>query len=98
MKNVNHLSNETLNCIRTNVRKFLANYPKLSQYRINKVIQIEIDNPQRWFSGNREETAEESIHNYYRAVGSETSTMNGAQMKFADLTELHLGIHLKDYV
>lgn len=98
MKNINHLSNETIAIIRTNVRKFLKSYPKLSQYRINKVIQIEIDNPQRWFSGNREETAEESIQNYYRAVGAETSTMNGAQMKFADLAELHLGIHLKNYV
>lgn len=98
MNNINHLSDETIACIRTNVRKFLKNYPKLSQYRINKVIQIETDNPQRWFSGNREETAEESIQNYYRAVGAETSMMNCAQMKFMDSVEMHCHIHLKDYV
>ena len=98
MKNINHLSDETIACIRTNVRKFLKSYPKLSQYRINKIIKTEIDNPKRWFSGNREETAEESIQNYYRAVGAETSSMNGAQMKFMDSVEMHCNIKLKDYV
>lgn len=98
MKNNNNLSNETIACIRTNVRKFLKDFKNLSKYMVNKIIKAEIDNPQRWFNGDRNETMEDSVRNYYNAVGAETSSMNGAQMKFMDSVEMHCNIKLKDYV
>lgn len=43
----NELSTETIKTIKKNIRKFFKNY-ELSQYRINKIVKNEIENPRGW--------------------------------------------------
>lgn len=98
MKNNSNLSNETIACIRTNVRKFLKDFKQLSKYRINKIIKAEIDDPKLLYIGDNNETREDMICRYYNTVGNDRLLLNYIQKKFMDGIQIRFGINLKDYV
>lgn len=97
-KNTSELSKETVDCIRTNVSKFLKGFKKLSQYRIKKIIKAEIEDPWRFYIGNNNETREDGICRYYNTVGNERLLMNYIKNHFMKRVELHFNLKLKDYV
>ena len=80
-------NNNIKTLIESNVRSFLADFKKLSQSTIDRIVEGELKNPLGW--GNNEK---DPVEVYYSNLES-----SNVMLHFIDHVQAHYGIYLKQY-
>lgn len=84
------LTDEQTALIKKSVRKFLSDYKELSKYRINKIVNGELEDPCGWYNPDSEKSP---IEIYYSNLKSANVMAN-----FIDHVHARYGIYLRNYV
>lgn len=88
----NELSAETIKTIKKSIREFFKNY-ELTQYRINKIVKHEVENPRGWGTfPEGDNSADACALRYYENLKSSNIYLN-----WVDNVQARYGIYLPNY-